>query len=374
MKNDRQWYRMQVQEDSSVADIYIYDFIGDWIDEMLNEMFGENITITAKAFIDELNALPDSVTQLRVHVNSPGGDVFGAVAIANALRDQRSSKGRAVETSVDALAASAASIIIQAGDPVRIADNGLIMIHNPWRIALGEAGELRKAADDLDTIREAIVATYRWNSELSAEDIGTMMDATTWMDADEAVEKGFATEKVEGLRAAASLDPRGVAKLTIPDKYKERVEALVKPKDNEESDPEPETDGEPAEPMAILRLCRENECLEIAERFIESKASIEEVTSRVNEWKEAKQQAAVRATEIRALCEKAELPELADGYIKGGMELGDVRLHLTTLTARLDKAEIDAGLEPDQGVKGKPKINVAQIYAERNRLQLGPGK
>lgn len=367
----KEWYRIENADDQTTVDIYIIDFIGDWLDDYWG--FG----VTARQFVDDLSKLPEAVKTIRVHINSPGGDVFGAVNITNALRDQQSSKKRTVETIVDGLAASSASIVMMAGSKVTISDNGLVFLHNPWSVGVGNAAEMRKLADDLDTIRNTIVATYRWHSELSEEELRDLMDAETWLDANEAIEKGFATEKVEGLRAAASLDPRGVAKLTVPDKYKERIEALVKPKDNPESDPEPaepEPQPEPAEPMAILRLCREGDCLGIAEGLIEDEATMEQATIRIEEWKKVKQQAAARATEIRALCEKAELPELADGYIKGRMELGDVRLHLTTLTARLDRAEIDAGLEPDQGVKGKPKINVAQIYAERNRLQLGPGK
>ena len=219
------WFRMEVKKkDPAIADIYILGFIGDWLDDL----WGSDDVTTAKSFIAELEKLPDSVKLIRVHVNSPGGDVFGAVTIANVLRDQRMTKGRAVIASVEGLAASAASIVIQAGNSIQMADNALVMIHNPWTIALGEAGELRTAADGLDTIRNAIIATYQWHSKLGAKKIGELMDETTWMSADEAIANGFATDKVEGLKAAASLDPRGLARLSIPEKYRERVEAFTK--------------------------------------------------------------------------------------------------------------------------------------------------
>lgn len=356
------WFRMQVQKDDpSTADIYIYDFIGDWIDEMLNEMFNEKITVTAKAFVEELEKLPDSVKALRVHVNSPGGDVFGAVAIANALREQRTAKGRTVETSVDGLAASAASIIIQAGDPVRMGNNALVMIHNPWTIAVGEAKELRKYAEDLDTIRNGIISTYQWHSELSDEEIGSLMDETTWMEADEAVEKGFATEKVEGLKVAASIDPRGLRKLAIPEKYHDRVNALLKKEE------------EPAKATEVLRLCRESECLDLAESLIDEGLSIDRVQSRLQAEREVRAKAKARADEIQARCEKAKLPELAQGYISGSMGLEDIGKHLATITARLDTAVIDGTLDPDGDVKPKPRINVSEVYSNRNRL-LSAGK
>jgi ATP-dependent protease ClpP protease subunit len=369
------WFRMKVQEDDpSIADIYIYDFIGDWIDEMLNEVFGEEVTVTAKAFVEELEKLPDSVKALRVHVNSPGGDVFGAVAIANALRDQRLVKGRAVETSIEGLAASAASIIVQAGDPIRMGDNSLIMIHNPWTLAIGEADELRKDAQDLDTIRNGIISTYQWHSELSEDEIGALMDATTWLEADEAIEKGFATEKVEGLKAVASIGPRGLTKLAVPEKYSDRVKALVKPEPKADAGNLALDDEEPAQATEVLRLCREGDCLDIAESLIEDGLSIERVQSRVKAEVESRANAKARATEIQGLCEKAKLPELADGYIRGQMSSDDVRAHLTAFTARLDRAEIDGGLEPDNGYRPKAKINVSQVYADRNRLLTAGNK
>ncbi len=368
----KKWYEIKLQEDdASIVDIYIYDFIGDWIDEMLNEMFGEKITVTAKAFIEELEKLPDSVKSIKVHVNSPGGDVFAAMAITNALRNQRLKNGRTVETSVEGLAASAASIIIQAGDPIRIGDNALVMIHNPWTRAIGETKELRKAADELDTIRNTIITTYQWHSDLKAEEIGALMDETTWMEADEAIANGFATEKVEGLKAAATLDPRGLARLSIPEKYSDRVKAFVKKE--EKSEPTPQDGSEPAEATEVLRLCREADCLDIAESLIQAHSAIEEVRARVAEERGKRERAAARASGIRALCEKAQLPELGDGYIKGEMSIEDIRAHLTILTARLDRLEIDGSLDPNQGVRPKTKINVSEIYATRNRLQLAGG-
>ena len=81
------WYRIEnAASDPTVVDIHIIDIIGDWIDQMLNEAWGQQITVTAKAFVDDLAKLPDAVKMIRLHVNSPGGDVFAALNIANVCR------------------------------------------------------------------------------------------------------------------------------------------------------------------------------------------------------------------------------------------------------------------------------------------------
>ncbi len=360
----REWFRIQLKAgDPAVVEIHIIDYVGSWEDQMLNELFGEEITVTAKAFVEQLAKLPDTVKALRVHVNSPGGDVFGAVNIANALRDQRATKGRTVETIIDGMAASAASLIVMAGDPIRISDNGLLMVHNPWTIALGNAAELRTAADELDKFRAAnIIPTYQWHSKLSADEIASLMDATTWMDADEAISAGLADTKVAGLRAAASIDPRAAARLSIPEKYRERAQAFLRP--IEEPTPEPPK----AAAADIMRLCADAGLdLAFAQALLGEALVAEDVKARIGAEKQRRAAAQARATEIRALCRAAKQDDLADDLVAGGMTLEQVRSHLTKLTAKLDKAEIDAGLKPDHGTRRAPVIDTVAIYAERNK-------
>ncbi len=370
MTKARKWLRVQMAaDDPTRADLFILGIIGDWVDDLWEDIgLGFDSITTAKSFKEELDALPDSVKTLRLRVNSPGGDVSGAVAIANMLRDWGKADGRSVESSVEGLAASAASLVIQAGETVRIADNGLVMLHHPWTRAEGNARELREAAGELDTLtRSSIVPTYQWHSELSEDEILRLMDATTWMGADEAIENGFATEKVEGLKAAACIEPRMVAKLNVPEKYRSFVDALVaKP-----AEPAPTTTAAAA--TEVLRLCREAECLDVAEELIAASASLEDVTSRVASERESKEKAEARAAEIRGLCESANLPELAASYISGHMPADIVRNQLTMMTARLDDIELDGSLHPDQGARAKPRLHVSEIYAERNRL-LTAGK
>ena len=361
----RKWFTFQnAADDPTSIDIHIIDIIGDWIDQMLNEAWGETVTVTAKAFVEQLAAIPAAIKTIRLHVNSPGGDVFAAVNMANALRDQRLSKGRTVDVYIDGLAASAASIVIMAGDTIRIGDNALVMVHNPYPFAIGTATELRQAADEIDKIRGTIVATYQWQSKLSTDELIALMDATTWMDASEAVANGFATEVVSGLKAAAALDPRALGKLTVPERFKARVDALLAPPAAPPTPPAPQ----PAAAADVLRLCREGGCLDLAEGLLSASATLEDVQGKVGAEKAARIRAAARATQIRAICDHAKLPELADGYISGGMTLEAVQAQLTTLTAKLDAVEIDGSLSPDKGGTRKARIDTSAVYAERNRV------
>jgi ATP-dependent protease ClpP protease subunit len=350
----RQWYRFDNSaSDPAIAELFIFGDIGA-------SYWGEE-SVTAKQFMDDLKALASVVTTIKVHVNSLGGDVFDGVAIANALRDQIRTKGRTVTTIVEGIAASAASIVIMAGETIQVADNALVMVHNCWTVGIGNAADMRKLADDLDKIDGAILATYKWHSTLSDEELHALMDAETWMSADEAIANGFATEKVEGLKAAASLDARALAKLTVPEKYRDRVTALLTPV------PAPETPPAAAAAADVLRLCREADCLDLAEGLLAAHTPLADVQARVTEAKTTRAIAARRATDIRALCGLAKLPELADGYIAGGITIDAVKAQLVVLKAKIEHTEIDGSLLPDAGARRPSVLNSRDIYLERNR-------
>jgi ATP-dependent protease ClpP protease subunit len=276
----KSWFRFDnaaAGGDQTVADIYILDFIGSWDDDWIARNFGYDMGVTARAFVEQLAALPSDVKTIRVYINSPGGDVQGGVNIANALREQ-ASKGRTVETYINGIAASIASVIAMAGSKVHVADNALVMVHNPWSLAIGNAAEMRRTADILDTIRAQILATYKWHSKLTDEELIALIDGPdgqgTWMDADQAIANGFATDKVEGLKAAASISPKALAKLTVPEKFKARVDALL-----EQPAPKPTA----ATAGDVLRICRESNLdVAFAESLIADGAPLADVQSRVS--------------------------------------------------------------------------------------------
>lgn len=340
----RQWFRFENKADNpAVAEIHIIDYIGGWIEDWLERNYGYDEGVTARKFVEQLAALPESVNAIHVHINSPGGDVQGGVNIANALREQ-ASKGRTVETFVDGIAASIASVIAMAGSKVHMADNALMMIHCPWSWAIGNAAEMRKQADVLDTVEGQIINTYKWHTDLSDEELSALLLAETWMNADEAIAKGFATDKIEGLKAAASINPKALGALKVPDQYKDRVAGFIaKP---EQPAPAPQ----PAAAADILRLCTEAQLdLQFANALISAKVADADLPARIAAEKDARAKAQQRAEGITAACKLANVPDLADGYIKGSMSLDAVKAHLVTIKAHLDKVEIDGHLDPNEG-------------------------
>lgn len=213
------WYQINAatrstdDDDTSHAEVLIYSTIGEsWWEE----------TVSAKSLVAELAEL--EVDTIDVRLNSPGGSVFDGNAIYNALRRHSAS----VTTYVDGCAASIASIIALAGDRVVMAPNAVMMVHNPWLFAMGDSAELRKAADLLDKLRTTLVGTYASRTLLPEDQIMQMMDAETWIDAEEAVEWGFAhaiTDTAVDAAAVARFDQTAFAKYRHTP---ERVAAMAK--------------------------------------------------------------------------------------------------------------------------------------------------
>lgn len=152
--------------------------------------------VTPKLFEKELNAGTGNIT---VWINSPGGDVFAAAQIYNMLMEYKGD----VTVKIDALAASAASVIAMAGTRVLMSPVGLMMIHNPMTIAIGDSREMQKAGEMLDEVKESILNAYEIKTGLSRARISHLMDGESWFNAKKAVELGFAdgilgsTEKTE---------------------------------------------------------------------------------------------------------------------------------------------------------------------------------
>lgn len=164
-------------------DIYIY---GD----ITSSKF-EDSDVTAKLFLDDLKSCGSK--EINIHVNSSGGDVFNALAIYNTLKNYKGN----VTMHVDGLAASAASLIICAGDKVKMASNALIMVHTPSVGLIGyySAAELSKVESSLLAIEGAILDTYKQRlPEKNHAEIAEMVTAETWLDAEQAKKIGFVDE------------------------------------------------------------------------------------------------------------------------------------------------------------------------------------
>lgn len=157
-------------------------------DETLIDLYDEIgfYGITAAAMREKLNSI--TTPSIRLRINSPGGDVFDGLAMYNDFKDHPAT----VNVEVVGLAASAASIIAMAGDTVSMADNAFLMIHNAWTVAYGDKHIMEEMSGLLGQIDGALAATYAKRTGLSVKAINTMMDAETWLGADEARAKGFA--------------------------------------------------------------------------------------------------------------------------------------------------------------------------------------
>lgn len=143
--------------------------------------------VTPKLFRDELMSGEGDIT---VWINSPGGDCIVAAQIYNMLLDYKGN----VTVKIDGIAASAASVIAMAGSKVIMSPVAMLMIHNPMTMAYGDTGEMEKAIAMLDEIKESIVNAYELKTGMSRAKLSHLMDAETWMDANKAVELGFADE------------------------------------------------------------------------------------------------------------------------------------------------------------------------------------
>jgi ATP-dependent Clp endopeptidase proteolytic subunit ClpP len=165
--------------DGTTAVLRLYDPVDSW-----DEFYG----VSAKEFAQALDELPSNITEIRLHINSPGGDVFDGVAIVNALR---SHPARVVAV-VDGLAASAASFIATSADETIMSPNSELMIHDAWGLCVGNAAEMIAMAEMLDHISVNIATMYADKAGGTVDEWRAAMEKESWYSADEAVAAGLA--------------------------------------------------------------------------------------------------------------------------------------------------------------------------------------
>ena len=168
-------------QNGTEADINIYGDITSWA----WEEFGDVSAVNLSKQLEQL----EGVSKINVYINSYGGEVAEGLAIYNSLKRHPAE----VVTVCDGFACSIASVIFMAGDKRVMNEASLLMIHNAWTWASGNAAELRKQADDLETITSASVAAYMSSVSITEEEVRALMDAETWLDPSKALEYGFCT-------------------------------------------------------------------------------------------------------------------------------------------------------------------------------------
>lgn len=197
MKRKPFWSVRSVAGEGRVGELSIYGVIGG--DDEWSWLFDE---ITPKQFKEDLDSL-GLIDTLNVMINSPGGDTFAGQAIHTML----SRHPAQVNVYIDGLAASIASLIAMAGDRVIMPRNAMLMVHDPFTSAEGNAREFRQLAEALDTIREAMIAAYQRKTEMDHDELVALLEAETWMTAEDAVRMGFADE-IEPTKAVKALQVR----------------------------------------------------------------------------------------------------------------------------------------------------------------------
>lgn len=279
------WYAIRAR--GSGAEVAIYDEIGAH-------------GVSAKGFLAELGALPEG-TPVDLRLNSPGGSVFDAVAIHNALKRHEGP----VTVWIDGIAASAASYVAMAGDEIVMPENAFLMIHDPAGLVMGTAEDMRAMAEALDKVKGSLVSGYAAKSGRTTEEVSGLMSAETWFDASDAVAQGFADRLIDPVRIVSRFDIGRFR--NAPPVLVEQVEADPDP-DGAEIEADEETDGEqaaapgapqppanspppsgaPPDPAtiraeaigharAVVDLCRLAGQPQMAGRFLEEDASLDDV-------------------------------------------------------------------------------------------------
>lgn len=232
----------EIKAQGSKAEILVYGVIG--------RGFFDEDGISAKEFVEELNELKN-VSEITIRLNSPGGLVDEGKAIYNSLIKHPAT----ISVEIEGAAYSIASVIAMAGDTISIAENAMVMIHDPMTCVCGDAIEMRKVAEMMDKAKLTLITSYKRHVNLSEKEIARAMSEQTWYTAEEAVAAGFATEITEEIKMAALFDPSVFNYKNVP----EGLKAV-------EKKPEPEV-VEPVEPdntAEIDSAARKRE-LELAE-------------------------------------------------------------------------------------------------------------
>jgi ATP-dependent Clp protease protease subunit len=222
-KNKRFWNFKALDEKTGELTLY---------GEISNETWWGD-EVTPKEFKSDLDNLGE-IDTLNIYINSPGGDVFAGQTIYSILKRHKAHKN----VYIDGLAASIASVIAMAGNTIFMPKNAMMMIHNPWTIGMGNAKDFRKLAEDLDKIRESLIAAYEGHSALTRDEIIEIMDSETWLTATECEEYGFCDVVEEEKTLAACIDKDILARykntprelIEIENDLEARKQALLKQK------------------------------------------------------------------------------------------------------------------------------------------------
>ncbi|WP_282382413.1 head maturation protease, ClpP-related [Pseudomonas sp. PS02286] len=354
---DKTWYAVHASGEATerVIEVFVYGEIGAW-------------GITANQFVQDLRAMDDGVSPVVAAFNSIGGDLFDGLAMHNAL----SRLGERCTGRIDALAASAASVAVCGAHRVVIAANAMLMIHNPYTYTGGSAEDFRRVADVLDQTLEAIIAAYKTKApDIDDAELRRMVDAETWLTANEAVALGLADEVGDGVKVKACLG-QGAVLQRFQNAPADLLAQLDEP-------PEADPDLDPVEPPLVPPVVDSAKlALMVTQRCTAAGISnlVEPLLKSTQlESEEIVLAGLARAKAVNDLCVAARLPEFSAEYVAAGLDEAAVRARLFDKIVTSGKGfEIDNSLPLADDLA--PKVLAKQpdpnsIWAARQAAQTG---
>jgi ATP-dependent Clp endopeptidase proteolytic subunit ClpP len=324
------WYNVKAAAAGTPATISIFDEIGMW-------------GVTAKDFIASFRQITENDVVLEL--NTPGGSVFDALAMFNAMKIS----GKNITVKVMGIAASAGSYLAMVGNKIIMPENTFMMVHNPLNAIYGNAAEMREMADVLDKIGNSLTATYVARTGKSDEEVRALLANDTYMTAAECLELGFCDEVSPAVTATAKFEREHLPA---------NIQALFKavepdPLEQEAFD---EVDETAADPDAVIPVS-EPEVVAFADQVLAlatdagysdfaplmvldpKLSTVDLVKARLADMRE-----------IRALCEVAKQPDLFPKLISAGASIADTRTALCDALANSD---------------GKTSVNTTQPSSEK---------
>lgn len=342
------WYNLKAAADKTPV-LSIFDDIGAY-------------GVSAKNFLNDLRSVTGA--EVAVEINSPGGDFFAGLAIYNGLR----ASGKKITVKVLGLAASAASLVAMAGDTIEMAENSFLMVHKTLTGMLANADDMRETAEVLDKFDAGLVSIYAKRTGKSAEEITALLEAETWMSAQEAFDAGFATAVIPALAIKASFDEHRLPE-NVRLAFKAQAPAPVEPAPTAPAEAPGEILEAAEAPAPVF-----GETLAAQVQTIANAAGLgqyaamwgadpalrnaEQVTAR-----------AELAREVLALYVLAKRPEMADKFIKAATPLQDVRAEIfAALEADYEHVDTAPPAKQTQNSGAQPSaVKGADIWAARRQ-------
>lgn len=320
MKN---WYTITAKGETT-AEVSILGPIG-------NSWDGEGVT--ARQFIEDFLAIKQP--NITLSVNSPGGSLFDGITMYSVM----ASSGKNITAKVMGIAASAASVVLMAAKKITMPKNTHMMVHKAGWIAVGNANDMRSAADVLDGLDQSIIATYAARTGKPEAEIKALLDTgDVWMSADEAVAAGFADEATDLVRVTAEFDIK-----TLPAQARSAFDAAAK--------------AEPALADQISAAVTEAGFVEHVSAFALC-ATLAEAQARIDD-----------AREIVALCQVLQVQDKASSYIAAGKTCADVRNVIATERAALDEKTHTSNVQRNStATDTQPAaLKIADVWAARRK-------